>query len=311
MAIIIIGDQHFTSEQPFYSMQKDFTEWFTNQEFNNENNYLICTGDIFDKSLPDPLAIGLANDFFMKCKFKSIYIIEGNHDYNGRKKTHAIDIVSGLAFPKNIIIRDSYKVYTIEGKKFLFMPFLYKDMKETYESIKEKDVIDSDYIIGHFCDTEFFGEIVDLSYLKGKKIMGHVHKKMKNYIGTPYITRFDEKGKDSVLFKIENNFIEEIKCPKLLDYESISYNDTISKSEIKYPIYDIYEIPSKEIALEKFKNIYIHKMYRKKMDEEDKKQSQQIVSSEKKNKTIAEFLIDFQKEKNIKEEVINKMKLVL
>jgi DNA repair exonuclease SbcCD nuclease subunit len=243
MNIIIEKDRHMRSEIPFFIAHQQYNDWFLNQEWNNEENIFISLGDYFDKSKPTPDEYEMALSFFNKTKFKKIILLAGNHDYDRKLESYSIE---PLASNKRIEIITYPEVQQIENMSFAFLPYYYdysnsnEPMKEAY-TLLTPPFVESDFVLYHFEDqTISFGKEktgIDISYLKGKKIGGHIHKSQKNYeLGMPVLWREDEKGESPTLgmIKTDKSF-SFIEVPKILDFYTVNYGDRfISKSELSF-----------------------------------------------------------------------------
>lgn len=266
--IIVVGDTHFQHEEPFFSMQKRFIKWFTEQEFNKDENIFISLGDLFDRYNPSPDVNFMVLDWFQnKMNFNKKIVISGNykHEFDIRKRTWAIDVLNSLQDVELIKWTEERKIGKLDC---LFLPWYYRtqhkdqiDMKELYESLPEKEY---DFIFGHITDKDLFGEIVDIPQLKGKRIFGHVHSKDFGiaFLGTPYILSKNEKGEDKQIASIdmETGEVEYIQVPKFIDYYEVSYPDEpVIPDDCEYPVFEVFNAPSIEIAKEKYKDIIIKK----------------------------------------------------
>lgn len=305
--LVVCGDTHFRIEEPFFSAQKEFVKWFLKQPFNNSENVFIHLGDVFNCSGPNPNTIDLAVYFNKEMKFKNKFYLVGSHDYNRSRNTYS---PTPLRQENNTEIIYDVGLKDLEGIKCLFLPFIYdraisnKTQKEFYEEFGKKENIKCDFCFHHLQDeTICFGGIsngINLSWVQGERIGGHIHKRQKGYLGTPCINRFDEKGKDSFLLLIDTETKEKeyIKTPQFLDYKSLDYekNNVLEGLihlagpgiPIELKIFDIINAPSKEAAEEKYKGRFIHEIFLKKNEEEQLLQEEQ-----KETKTIKEYFNNF------------------
>ncbi len=268
--IIIIGDLHLKTEEPFYSSSKKFMEWFVSKDFNNKNNILIQTGDILHNSVSNGKINKLMIDmFFNKLNFKEIHIILGNHDISkrGGNGLLPLEVNERIKIYKDIVITE------INKYKCLIIPFMYKkqDTIDKLEKLKSEGRIKYDFIFAHIGDETqtLFNNFIDMSEFKGVKIFGHVHKGSSHYIGTPYITRYDEKDKDSIIGSIRNGIYETIKVPMFLNYCTIEYGKKIIESKnasTPFSIWDIEDAPDIESAYKFYKDIFIRQVHKIKDD---------------------------------------------
>lgn len=327
--IVVVGDTHFDIKEPHFSAGKQFVEWFNKQDFNNENNIFVSLGDIYHHSNPNPKVHELGIHWFTNMKFNEKYVLAGNHDFNRSQNSYSIDALSKVKGIELI-----YNPQPLHNKDYdiLFMPFMYdrteysfnKTQKEFYENYIAGNSDPHDFIFHHLQDSSikfYEGDDsgIDLSNLKGELIGGHIHKRQKGYLGTPIITRFDEKNKDSYILLIdsETKNKEYIKVPNFLDYYRIPYDDyglicTMKshddyegRKRALYCIFDIYDAPSKEIALEKYKNFYIRNIELKK--EINEELNNEVEENDKQNKTINDYFDSFCSKEKVSKKLRNKL----
>jgi hypothetical protein len=259
--IIVEKDRHMTRNEPFFSAHKAYNNWLINHTvLNSENNTFISLGDWYTLPVPKPDEIDETEKFFSVFKGKK-FILGGNHDFSETDKTWSI---YPLRNNKDVEIVLEPCVKTIEGHTFAFLPF-YKHlknlppMKDYYSSLGE-DFINADFICYHFEDeTINFGKSkkgIDLSYLKGKRLGGHVHCVQKNYeLGMPIISRYDERGQKNNLFCIREKETFFLDIPKFVDYYSINYGESIPTVDAKFPIWDILDAPSRKQVKEFYSDL--------------------------------------------------------
>lgn len=315
MKAVIIGDLHFKKDEPFFSAQKEFCKWFLNQNFNRKENILINSGDLFDKSVPNPSIYEYAINWHKQMNFKEIFILSGNHDFCRVKNSYSTEPLTSL---DNIKVIYKPEIICFNNFKILFLPFLYDKtcnsnsltQKEFY-SLYSKNFKDKcDIIIFHFEDEtiQFGGESngIDLSWCEGERIGGHIHKKQAGYLGSPLITRYDEREKESfiLLIDLDTKEKEYVKVPQFLDYVTIDYESAIVRPIVQFPIFDIINAPSREAAEEKFKGLYIRNIELKK-DEENLS----LIEESKESLTIKEYFSNFcaknKVAKKIQEKLVN------
>lgn len=277
MRVIVFGDLHFRSEEPFYSVSKNFVDWFVgNPGFNSKENIGFFLGDIFHKPNNDGKTMHLAVDaFFNQLNFHKIYILRGNHDFNS--KSDALEVFD--AFDNIEVIREP-KVLNIENTRAVCLPYLYRysmqekesgnriSLKEYYgssETFEELGGLSYDYIFGHFTDetgSNLF-EDADISFLEGKRIFGHLHSPPNdNYLGTPYRTRYDERNfNDPVLLSIDPVEKSEsiIMIPELLSYKEIRFGDDVPEVEEEV-LWTVVDAPSEYDAYEHYPDLRIREI---------------------------------------------------
>ena len=273
--IIVIGDLHVRDEEPFYSAAKDFFDWFIDQDFNIEENYLVQVGDLFHRNTPSPEENDLVIHWLDRVRIKkdNRYFLRGNHDFNKstNKKTDSYSIrplqnfgtvVSG---PGNVVFNSVSAV---------FLPWMYESSlsKKTcnyYRKFFEENAQlmgTPDIVFYHFPDeTQNRGnpeDFFDLSFFPQRTIRmgGDIHTQSKNYIGTPYPTRVQEAGQQGRLGIIdtESKQMGWLKVPLFLDFKPLHYGKDVPNSASYHTIFTILDAPSSEEAKRKYSGIYIN-----------------------------------------------------
>lgn len=306
--IVFCGDMHCRGEFPHFEAGVEFMNWFAGQDFNNDENIMIHLGDVTHGSLISGKVYREVVDWFLnKLKFKKIIILSGNHDYNRRSKSSSIDPLSVLP---NVEIYDNPTNLSIvdngEELNMLLLPYYYSNtvdlppMKQFYENLPEEWIERKwDYILGHYNDeTEtLFGDYIDTSKLKGKRILGHIHFPRGNYIGTPIITRRDERGNNNRILLHEKGILSTHSTPRFLDYYEVKYPNSLFEVEAMFPIWDIVDAPNESAVYELYSNgVTIRKITVKdtnsitNINEEDEESVQE--------KSISLHLDDFFKKSN-------------
>lgn len=269
--IKVIGDVHLRSEEPFFSVTKNFLSHLL--KICNEKDHLVFTGDFFHRSRPYSEELACARQFFETAKERniSINILAGNHEYFRERNTWAEDVFKD--YDINFITEP--KVSMFYGIQFAFLPWIpnnkmqkefgVRDMRSYYAQKlpnlmslinKDKNI----YILYHFEDeTVFMGNEnigVDLSVFEkelGKcaiRLGGHIHNPSKNYIGSPYTTRKDETGFERHIIEIDpkTDDFKFIKISPMIEYETLMYEELKNKTydpNIKY-IIKVLNAPSFE-----------------------------------------------------------------
>jgi|GEM_PF-1573196 len=314
MSLIVCSDLHLTSKEPFYKSKKLFINWFVEQDYNNKDNVLLFLGDIFDKCPPDPITNELVIDFFNKLKFKEIIVLSGNHDYSGIIKQNALIILDKYN-TVNVVYQAENKL--IEGLDCLLLPFYYDNtynlpkMYDYYSNLpKDKFKREYDYIFTHIEDESInFGNKkgIDLSYIKGKRVQGHIHKNMIGYLNTPLVNRYDERNNKGYILEIEKDKKEKIyTVPQFLDYYDIEYpNDLIF--DIDIPVFtisnveDVDNVKNYYISKYKDKQLYFRNFVKNKQDIKDNENSYDID-----NLSIETIFNEFIIEKQLNDYVVDK-----
>jgi len=261
--IIVEKDRHMTRNEPFFSAQKDYNNWLVDSPYSKEDNTYISLGDWYSLATPKPDEIDETERFFKDFKPRKI-ILAGNHDFSDTDKLWSIYPLKN-SDNTEIILEPCIKI--IEGHTFAFLPFYkhlkdYPPMREYYSNLSDK-FINAEYVCYHFEDeTVSFGKNrkgIDLSYLKGKRLGGHVHCSQKNYeIGMPIISKYDERQQINNFFSIDDKKEYFIDIPKFVDFYSLEYGEEVRNVEAKYPIWNINNAPSRKQAFEKYHELFIH-----------------------------------------------------
>jgi hypothetical protein len=298
--ITVFGDLHIREGSPYSDAFNSFHSWVQNQEWNDRDNIGLFLGDIFHRNCPLPVENDMAISFFTMLKFDKIYILAGNHDL--KRRISALDIFNSFS---KIIVKYKPEAVDILGVRSLFLPHFdtgvyddWKDMKTCYED-KSNLLLqgDYDYVFGHYSENNLFGAEIDTSWIKGKKVLGHVHRPSsgKSYLGTPYITRMDERGQEGRLMQIsaypkDATFIP---VPKMLDYYDIEYGAPVTslKIDAKHYFLDINNAPNLETAKSLYTGENIHRILVL------NKTTNNITDKENgsKTKTLSEYMTDFVK----------------
>lgn len=308
MATKIIGDLHIRKEEPFNTGATVALE----QLEDDQKNFLIFLGDFFHSSKPFPGDYLLAITKLIELSRKNIvYIMAGNnaHEYHYIQKTWAIDPLE----MENVVLVKRPKTFEIENKTYLMLPWVPQEVAKEYgaESIEElySDIgkfIDLpkhiDYVLYHFEDeTVFMGGVnhgIDLTYLDKlypqiKRIGGHIHLQSENYLGTPYQTRYDEKGQIPHYLVIDKDTETYKDLELYFEFVDVNYEDEVPiVSNIKAAILTISNAPSVKAAEDKFRphygNIFIRKIELSTGEERTL-----TIDQEEKNSSVKEFLNDY------------------
>ena len=285
--IILEKDRHERGDSPFFEAHKFYNNWLLDKDFNNESTNFISLGDWFHSSHPTPEEIDEEMRFLSNSKMK-FFLLAGNHDWSGVLKQYSILSFRNLS---NVEIICEPCVKTIDGKTFAFLPH-YKNlkvMKELYTNLSE-EFINADYVCYHFEDETQHG--IDISYLKGKRFGGHIHTQCKNYeLPMPITSRYDERGLDNGIYNLTEDKI--ISVPKLIDYYDIEYGDEIPIGLAMFPMINIKNAPSKQLAQEKYKDNYIHEIY-----VVNKKKEKIVSCVDDKKISILDFFNNYIKDRN-------------
>lgn len=307
-----IGDLQLKEEEPYRSAISLFVNWLS--KLVTKEDILIFLGDMTERGWATSEENNLLVDmFFNKLNFKDAYICHGNHTYHKK--------VSTLKFLKNfdnIHVIDKPELLNINGKKFLFLPFLLDKidgmtMKEYYENLPD-ELNQGDYVIGHFHYKPFFNNDkswVDISNIKGKIILGHDHsghlQEGKDfYLGSPLIDRYDHRDKVSYIMTIDDNWKENfIEVPRFIDYQSVDYPNPLPEKLSHIAIWDIHNVVDKDLAIEHYKKecssneeFYYRKVHIKILESEN-----DDLSYSEEDKKFGDYLNHFYVKKKVPEKV--------
>jgi len=308
---IVCGDTHLKHDKYYTQAIEMFFDWLSEQPFNIPENTFLHVGDFYDKYSPTPKDIARGIYFLQdKLKFEKKYILTGNykHSFDGIKKIWAEDSLEPV---KSVEVIKMIKGLKIGNLNCLILPWFNRithpeglSTKQYYENLpnqyREKEY---DFIFGHITNKDLFGEIVDISYLKAKKIvLGHVHNCnfSPDFIGTPLVCRKDEQGKKNRIMIIDNDTgeFEYLEVPRFIEYVDITYPNKPEPSNISIQIFDIHEAPSIEIVKEHYKDLIIRRngIHRKKVEREV---NGEVIKSD--TLTIKDYLNNFMAEKELSE----------
>lgn len=295
--LINIGDLHLTFKEPFIYAGEDFFKWLSESEYNSSANYLHLAGDITDESATLGEVNYIISDFLLnKSKFKLVFVEEGNHTIIRKEDGRFSSVIKFLESFNNVKVIKQVEKIKLENTSFLCLPFYRSGMfnlppmKEYYQDLPKEFADDTyDYIFGHYNDeTEtMYGDFIDTSYLKGNRRLGHIHiSKSKNYVQTPWNTRFTEKGKKSCIDVIDliTKELTLVEVLKLIDYYDVVYPNPMQENvDAKYPIWDIYNSPDEETSKLFYGKKYYHSFYLKeeqagKLNEENSLEKRDIIS---------------------------------
>lgn len=310
--IIISGDEHIRDKQPFYDAKVEYFDWVIAQDFNNEDNILINTGDFFHSKNPSPDEYSLAYYFLKRLKFKNIYILAGNgaHETNASKRMYAISPLSTI---DNVDIVCEPRDVREGNTRFLFLPHIApwvlsgKTLQEYYRDyIEEHELHNSsyDYIVGHFFHKDGFGDEVDISKLSGERRMGHNHVPSKDgeYVGINTITRSDEAGVKPYLNIIDSETKEEefYNVPIFVDYYTVDYekDSKLPETDAEYPVFNVMNALNEQAIYQKYGDIYVNRWEKPKEETEEEKEGD--------DDTKSQSLLDYYSSFIVKNKSLNK-----
>lgn len=297
--MLVLGDLHLQENWIKRKQVELFFEWINNQDFIKNEKYIILLGDLFEIPTPSSQLVLFYLDLFAnKWKDKTIYILQGNHDYN--LETNSLDF---FKFLDNVEIIKEKVERQIEMKAILFLPYY------SYENTNKKPMVDFysslegsyDYIFGHIEDeTQHFGDkYCNLINIKGKRLFGHIHtpdiQKNGHYLGSCIKNSSTEKDDQKYLALI-NDELKIITIPSFMTYKTIKYGEKLENIK-ELVMLNVTEAPTKQdaISLYESSNVKCNKVTTER---------QQFLETSKtvKNKD-KDIWKEFCKEKNIKSSV--------
>ncbi len=197
MKLYTLGDMHFSTSRPWDTeMFNAFISWFEKVDFGNrEECELIQLGDVVERAsnLGDTLELVTRLFKIATKKFKTIYVIGGNHDHKNvfGDSQYATQFLRYLGEDAESIqtIYEETLFSTKNGWSILALPFRRVEGKvlDTYYSEdlpKEFYNTEVDLLCGHVAIKEkgsFYGGI-DIKKFKFKNVaMGHIHTRNGEY----------------------------------------------------------------------------------------------------------------------------------
>ena len=70
--IVVLPDLHIKDKVPYKYAVENFMLWFSEQNFNNEDNIFIQLGDLFDSAFPSPKCYDMFFTWYNLLKFKLV-----------------------------------------------------------------------------------------------------------------------------------------------------------------------------------------------------------------------------------------------
>lgn len=260
--LVVCGDIHLQDKEPKKSQGSDFLNWLFSQDFNNENNSLLLLGDLCEINSPYELYAIYVDYLVNKSKFKTVYIINGNHD--GFSQSTVLSLFAPL---KNVEVITEWKTLKFYNCNLIMLPHFNHEgtskvsMIELYSNLYKTVIEEFDYGFGHIEDqTQHFSKkYPDTSKLKVKQWMnGHVHtptiQKGGNYLGSATLNSSTESGDTKYLAIIDGETKEyELKeIPKFMEYYTVEYPNKLEKPKTKYAIFTVKNVLDKNVALEEY-----------------------------------------------------------
>lgn len=273
--ICILGDVHFNSSKDYYiHIGNAFIDWFANWIHNNSANVLILAGDLVNTSVNGGIVIDQLERLILASKFKSIYLVVGNHDV---KKKDGVEQLAYkfLAQKPNIHIIERLSLQQIEGANVLLLPHYLPEANEPtmvdyYSNLHKTIHNDILLTVGHFSDEQYtFGTdgVRNLEKLKTKYIcLGHIHTRVnpKRYIGSVYTTRLGEHDNTRAAWLLDTATKQMLydPLPTFSEFLSAEYPNPLPETKAIVPIYTITNCASEQLARMQYGNIFIRKVLR-------------------------------------------------
>lgn len=264
--IVEIGDLHIREEQPFKNAFLRFSAWLEKRYSQKDVTYVL-TGDLFNSEKATVPEVEMALDFVCNTLKGKAVILRGNHDY--KKSGSALDVFKPF---RHVKVIEQPTVMGVEDMTYLFLPYLWKDVDSDWRSMKEYEVggklesflttqKDFNRVMGHFSNVPLFDTEINIDWIKKPKVMGHIHKYGRNdFIGVPYITRYDERGMTCRIFEVSSTEVKEVVVPEILRYETVEYGVMPTTGDYELLI-DVKNAPSFMSAEEKYEEYHIHRIY--------------------------------------------------
>jgi DNA repair exonuclease SbcCD nuclease subunit len=291
--IIIVGDVHFRSKEPFLTGLHGILQHLISHY---KNEIIIFTGDFLHTSSPHWDIIDIAIKYLLQ--FKEVYILEGNHDSSYIKGK---GLTAFKHLPTIHIIEEKTEI-TIEGQNFLFLP--HTENVETLKSY-EKLTGSYDYVVTHLTHkkVQFRNEGISFN-MKAKAIIhGHIHTQFDFFddengnqfnciIGVPQFVNSGEENQIYRIAKIDGSRpghgIEFESLPVFTTLETVEYG-TMPSNKNNY--INVINAPSVSAVKEMYKGYYIRNegisLKRTPVDEKDIQKVELDFSSKLLEKFIA------------------------
>lgn len=241
MKFLVIGDTHFDIEYDgLLDAQFDAISKISKLE---KFEQIIFLGDIIDKRKPDPRVLLKTKEFLSDLPCKYVHLLRGNHDT--LVKSNLNDTFLSLFENRKIKVYTEPTKVSIRGVSCIFLPH-YEDAKITQRFLI-KNSNKRDLLFGHFGveNTDRYGDNVPLKSVKGKAILGHIHRHQRyddgrvTILGTPYTVGYEERDK--------------INYVGIIDVKDKNYN--IEYRQVDYgPIHFIIDYDNLEINKQKLRD---------------------------------------------------------
>jgi len=271
---VVLGDLHLSDSRPWsWDVSNRIVDFITNHPLNNKNNTLILLGDLTEDAFLSGQMFFLLMRLFLNLRFKSIYVLIGNHDIKRNKQgqlTCSLNFLQHDLFNKNVTLIYQPSFFESENMAILALPFIFPQFAEGWSSVKDYEKmqgskLDKEYdlIVGHFQDTsvKLPSESVDIEYLKTKfYALGHIHdKNHPRYVGSIVPNSIEGSGLPRYIRTYIKDKETLIEIPKIMDYYTVTFPDPLPKVESQVPVWTILNCQDESIAKTHYGDIYIRK----------------------------------------------------
>lgn len=256
-SVLIVGDLHWKEKEPY---KKKIKEFLNDLYEKYPNDYIIFTGDFFDKA--NPHAEREIDEILeIVTKWHFVIVVTGNHEVSYKYG----NILVPLQRIKNFLVCHSEPMEVIiDDYNFVLFPYLYEvnEMKK-YETFKPSRKVD--IVVAHcaYPGTNFGNkDEIDLSGIEAKHFFyGHIHQPMDfenhHIIGVPCSTRYGEQIWQKRIVRLPNKndgSFEYIPLKEYVTFENIEFGNY---PKDKDSILDIYNVPNVSLVNKKYKDYYV------------------------------------------------------
>jgi len=279
--LYLLGDCHLSVSRDWdREAFNKFIDWFEQQNFGNkEECELIQLGDVVEKAtnLGDTLEL-VAKFFTIVCKkFKTIYLIGGNHDHRlvHEKSQYATQFLKYIGDSQIELIFKEQIFHTKNGFHIMALPYRRvegKILDDYYSNELPEEFYKTkvDLVCGHVAIKEvksFYGGI-NISKFHGKhRAFGHIHTRngqfKEDYCGSIFPFKIDEDITELpriIKCLTSKGLSNPIEIPQFIKYENMKFGEKpkFNKNSNKLVhIYTIHNCKSVQQAKSEYPNIYI------------------------------------------------------
>ena len=276
-----LGDLHFSTSRDWDSaVFSKFIDWFEKFDFGNKIDCeLIQLGDVVERASNLGDTLELVTKFFNICcnKFKTTYIIGGNHDHKTlyEKSQYATQFLPYLGSIKTIYKEEIFT--TSNGFEVLALPFRRvagKVLDDYYSNELPTEFYKAKVhlICGHVALKEpktFYGGITISKFKPSVRAFGHIHTRngiyKEDYVGSVVPLKIDEKDTELPrVMRCLNIFdgkviVNDTEIPQFVQYDYLQFGETpkYTKSSDLVHIYTINNCKNIQQAKTQYPNIYI------------------------------------------------------